>query len=206
MRSCWTPGIRRRSNPSSPVSDLVVNAIGVLRSDPDYPGPAYRLRAAHVNAVFPLLLAEAAASTGNPESSTSRRTLSSARRSTRGRADRGVSRPSHTASPRRSARPRRSRSSTFAALSSGRRRVAQTGLWEWFVRSACRARRWTDSRAPWSGRNLPSARRPLRRSRSSAGVFERVRAAGPTHHFVPNEPITKFELLSALGDPRYGPT
>ena len=31
-------------------------------------------------------------------------------------------------------------------------------------------------------------------------AFERVRAAGPTHHFVPNEPITKFELLSRLRD------
>ena len=31
-------------------------------------------------------------------------------------------------------------------------------------------------------------------------AFERVRAAGPTHHFVPNEPNTKFELLSRLRD------
>jgi hypothetical protein len=30
--------------------------------------------------------------------------------------------------------------------------------------------------------------------------FESVRSAGPTHHFVPNEPITKFELLSRLGE------
>src|SRR5437867_2491884 len=40
--------------------DLVVNAIGILRAHPDYPRDRYRVEATKVNAIFPLLLAEAA--------------------------------------------------------------------------------------------------------------------------------------------------
>jgi dTDP-4-dehydrorhamnose reductase len=45
-------------------ADLVVNAVGALRSDPDYPGDDYAYRAAQVNTAFPVFLAEAASDHG----------------------------------------------------------------------------------------------------------------------------------------------
>src|SRR5262245_27017082 len=45
-------------------ADLVVNAVGALRSDPDYPGDDYAYRAAQVNTAFPVFLASAVSGFG----------------------------------------------------------------------------------------------------------------------------------------------
>lgn len=177
-------------------ADLVVNAIGVLRSDPDYPGTAYRLRAALVNASFPLLLARAAERQGVRLVHIS---TDAVFRPAQDPADEhtelspiepygfskalGEAEAEHVINVRCSV--------------VGPAPDRATGLWQWFVAHPQGAE-VTGYATRWTGvtsRQLAILCADL----IDRGAFERVRAAGPTHHFVPNEPITKYELLTLLG-------
>jgi hypothetical protein len=74
----------------------------------------------------------------------------------------------------------------------------RSGLWEWLATQPQGAEvqgydvQWTGV----TSRQLATLCGDL----LDPGKFESVRSAGPTHHFVPNEPITKFQLLSRLGE------
>ena len=176
-------------------ADLVVNAIGVLRSDPDYPGPGYRLRAAQVNALFPLLLGEAAGREGARVVHIS--------------TDAVFAPAEHPADERTAVSPLEPYGLTKALGEAETEAIVNircsvigpapdrgTGLWEWLVGQPQGAE-ITGFTTPWSGvtsRQLAVLCGDL----ADASTFDKVRAAGPTHHFVPNEPITKFELLTEL--------
>jgi dTDP-4-dehydrorhamnose reductase len=177
-------------------ADLVVNAIGVLRNEPDYPGTAYRLRAARVNAAFPLLLAEAASRQGTrivhvstdavfaPASAPAdERTAVSASEPY------GLSKALGEADAEQVVNVRCS----VVGPAPGR-----SGFWEWLATQppGARVRGYDMQWAGVTSRQLATLCGDL----VDRAAFESVRSAGPTHHFVPNEPITKFELLSRLGE------
>jgi len=177
-------------------ADLVVNAIGVLRNEPDYPGTSYRLRATRVNAEFPLLVAEAASRQGTrvvhistdavfgPDSAPA-----DERAAVSASDPYGFSKALGEADNEQVVNVRCS----VVGPAPGR-----SGLWEWLVTQPHGAR-VPGYDAQWAGvtsRQLATLCADL----VDRAAFERVRAAGPTHHFVPNEPITKFELLSRLGE------
>lgn len=177
-------------------ADLVVNAIGVLRSDPDYPGTNYRLRAARVNAAFPLLLAEAAVRQGARVVHISTDAVfgpasTPADEGTEVSASEpyGLSKALGEADAEQVVNIRCS----VIGQAPGRR-----NLWEWLVTQPDGAEvpgydtRWTGV----TSRQLATLCADL----LAAHVFLRIRAAGPTHHFVPNEAITKFELLRRLAE------
>jgi dTDP-4-dehydrorhamnose reductase len=175
-------------------ADLVVNAIGVLRNEPDYPNTAYRLRATRVNAVFPLLLADAAAGQGTRVVHISTDAVFAPAAATADEATEvsasepyGLSKALGEADASQVVNVRCS----VVGPAPGR-----GGLWEWLATQPQRAE--IDGHdTPWSGvtsRQLATLCGDL----VDAGRFDGVRSAGPTHHFVPNEPITKFELLSRL--------
>jgi dTDP-4-dehydrorhamnose reductase len=178
-------------------ADLVVNAIGVLRSDPDYPALAYRLRAVQVNAVFPLLLAKAAARQGT-------RIVHISTDAVFGpvgdpvdeRVDVSPTEPYGLTKALGEAEAERVVNIRCSVIGPAPGRP--NGLWEWFVGQPPGAEvKGFTSR--WSGvtsRQLAVLCGDL----VDQAAFERVRAAGSNHHFVPNEPITKFELLALLGD------
>jgi dTDP-4-dehydrorhamnose reductase len=177
-------------------ADLVVNAIGVLRSKSDYPGPAYRLRAVRVNSIFPLLLAEAAARRGTrvvhistdavfgPAS-----VLADETTEVSASEPYGLSKALGEADTDQVVNIRCS----VVGPATGR-----SGLWEWLVSQPEGAEvpgfdtRWTGV----TSRQLATLCADL----LAGDAFARVRASGPTHHFVPNEPVTKFELLRRIAE------
>ena len=176
-------------------ADLVVNAIGVLRSDPEYPSDGYRLRAARVNGAFPLLLARAA----------ERQAVRVVHLSTD-----AVFRPaSEPADEHTEISPREPYAISKALGEAVSDQVlnircsvvgpapGRAGLWEWFVGQPQGAEvpgfdtRWTGV----TSRQLAVLCGDL----FDRAAFEQVRAAGPVQHFAPNGSITKFELLMRLG-------
>jgi dTDP-4-dehydrorhamnose reductase len=175
-------------------ADLVVNAVGLLRDEPDYPGTAYRLRAARVNSVFPLLLAAAAARQGTRVVHVSTDAVFASDSSPADEATEvsapepyGLSKALGEADAEQVVNVRCS----VVGPAPGR-----SGLWEWLVSQPDGAE-VPGHDTTWTGvtsRQLATLCSDL----LDAGGFARVRAAGPTHHFVPNEPITKHELLRRL--------
>lgn len=177
--------------------DLVVNAIGVLRSDPDYPALAYRLRAAYVNAVFPLLLAEAAVRQGTRVVHISTDAVFGP---VGGPVDEQVevspTEPYGLTKALGEAEAEQVINIRCSVIGPAPGRP--NGLWEWFVGQpqGAEVKGFTSL---WSGvtsRQLAVLCGDL----VDRAAFERVRFTGSKHHFVPNEPITKFELLSLLSD------
>ncbi len=176
-------------------AELVVNAIGVLRGEPDYPSTSYRLRAARVNTAFPLLLAEAAARQGTRVVHISTDAVFApgsppADESTEVSASEpyGLSKALGEADAEEVVNVRCS----VVGPAPGR-----SGLWEWLVTQPLGAE-VAGFDSLWTGvtsRQLAVLCGDL----LDRSAFDTVRGAGPTHHFVPNEPITKFELLSKLG-------
>jgi dTDP-4-dehydrorhamnose reductase len=178
-------------------ADLVVNAIGVLRSHQDYPGTAYRLHAARVNTVFPLLLAQAAerhgvrvvhvstdAVFGPGNEPADERTIIS------------PSEPYGLSKALGEAESEHVLNIRCSVVGPAPGRVG--GLWEWFATQPRGAVvegfnvRWTGA----TSRQLAV----LCGDFLDPPVFDRIRATGPTQHFLPNEPLTKRELLSRLSD------
>ena len=176
-------------------ADLVVNAIGLLRSHPDYPGTAYRLGAARINATFPLLLAAAAARQGARVVNISTDAVfgpgdepADERTEMTPREPYGISKALGEADIEQVVNIRCS----VVGPAPGR----QSGLWEWFI-TRPEGAEVPGFISPWMGvtsRQLAVLCGDL----VDPASFAQVRDAGPTHHFVPNEPITKFELLSHL--------
>jgi dTDP-4-dehydrorhamnose reductase len=74
----------------------------------------------------------------------------------------------------------------------------RSGLWEWLATrpQGAEVQGYDTQWAGVTSRQLATLCGDL----LDPGEFERVRSAGSVHHFVPNEPITKFELLSRLGE------
>jgi dTDP-4-dehydrorhamnose reductase len=175
-------------------ADLVVNAVGVLRSDPEYPGDDYVYRAAQVNTAFPLFVAGSSkghvvhistdavfAPGANPADEET--TISATEPYGLSKALGEVS-TGHVVNIRCSA----------VGPAPGR----TAGLWEWFI-SRPNGAEVVGYRARWTGVTSHQLA-VLSGDLADERAFERVRAAGPTHHFIPNEAITKFELLSRLRD------
>jgi dTDP-4-dehydrorhamnose reductase len=177
--------------------DLVVNAIGVLRNHPEYPGEPYSVLATRVNADFPLLLAAAAEEAGSRVVHVSTDAVFAP----------GDEPADETADV--SASEPYGASKALGEVDSGRvvnvrcsvvgpAPGRQGGIWEWFVAQP-RGARVEGYTRPWTGvtsRQLAV----LCSNLLAAEAFERVRAAGPSQHFVPNEAITKLELLELLRD------
>lgn len=177
-------------------ADLVVNAIGVLRNEPDYPKTSYRLRAARVNAIFPLLLADAATRVGarvvhistdavfapGPEPADERTAVSAAE-------PYGLSKALGEADVEQIVNVRCS----VVGPAPGR-----SGLWEWLATQpqAAEVQGYDTQWAGVTSRQLATLCGDL----LDQDAYDSVRAAGSVHHFVPNELITKFELLRRLGE------
>jgi dTDP-4-dehydrorhamnose reductase len=178
-------------------ADIVVNAIGVLRSAPDYPGDAYRLRATLVNAVFPSLLARAAAKQGTRVVHIS--------------TDAVFASLTEPADETAEISPREPYGLTKALGETDAPQVVNVrcsvvgpapgrpgGLWEWLAKQPRGAEvpgfdtRWSGA----SSRQLAVLCGDL----LDRAAFEGVRTAGATHHFVPNEPTTKFQFLCRLAE------
>jgi dTDP-4-dehydrorhamnose reductase len=178
-------------------ADLVVNAVGLLRSDPDYPGDDYACRAAQVNTALPVFVADAAEGHGTrvvhvstdavfspaAEPADEGTTISASEPYGLSKAL-GEVNAEHVVNVRCS----------VVGPAPGR----QGGLWEWFVGQPKGAEvpgfptRWTGV----TSHQLAVLCGDL----AAFEAFDDVRASGPTHHFVPNEPITKLELLTMLHD------
>jgi dTDP-4-dehydrorhamnose reductase len=176
-------------------ADLVVNAIGVLRNEPDYPETSYRLRAARVNAVFPLLLAEAASRQGTRVVHISTDAVFASGSEPADEAT-GVSASEPYGLSKALGEVHASQVVNVRCSVVGPA-PSRSGLWEWFVTQP-RGAEVHGYDTPWSGvtsRQLATLCCDL----LDGSKFASVRAAGPTHHFVPNELITKFELLVRLG-------
>jgi dTDP-4-dehydrorhamnose reductase len=175
--------------------DLVVNAAGVLRNHPDYPGDAYRLLATRVNAVFPQVLSRAAEEAGSrivhvstdavfaPGDDPADETTAVSPGEPYGLSKAlGEAVSEHVVNVRCS----------VVGPAPGR----ESGLWQWFADRPPGATVEGYTR-PWTGvtsRQLAVLCGDL----LHPAVFEHVRAKGPSHHFVPNEAITKLELLTLM--------
>jgi len=177
--------------------NLVVNAVGMLRNHPDYPGDRYRILATHVNADFPLLLAAAAEEAGSRVVHVSTDAVFApgdepADEATEVSASEpyGLSKALGEADSRRVVNVRCS----VVGPAPGR----EEGIWQWFA-SQPRAARVEGHTRPWTGvtsRQLAVLCGDL----LDPDTFAQVRASGPSHHFVPNQPITKLDLLRLLRD------
>lgn len=176
-------------------ADLVVNAIGILRNEPDYPGEAYRLRAARVNSVFPLLLAEAARRQGvRVVHISTDAVFGPAEHAADEGADVAPSEPYGISKALGEADTEEVVNIRCSVVGPAPGRPG--GLWEWLVNQPQGSEvPGFDSR--WSG-VTSSQLGVLCGDLLDSAAFEQVRAAGSAHHFVPNESITKFELLSRL--------
>jgi dTDP-4-dehydrorhamnose reductase len=179
-------------------ADLVVNAVGVLRPDAAASDDDYRLTATRVNAEFPLVLAAAAARYGC-------RVINISSNAVFGTGDIAADEATVPA-------PSDSYGFTKALGEAqaphvinircsviGPAPARRSGLWEWFVGHAHRSRVVGYTGHLWTGvtsRQLAVMCTDL----ADACVFERVRSTGAAQHFVPNEPITKFDLLCLLRD------
>jgi len=177
--------------------DVVVNAIGVLRADPSRPAPEYGREAATVNALFPLVLAEAA----------ERCRCRVVHISTNAVFGSG-NEPADERTPLRPDEPygwsKALGEADGAHVVNIRCSVigpapGRSGLWEWFVGRPRGAEVTGYTDHLWTGVTSPQL----------AGIcgdlvepakFERFRATGCAQHFVPNGALTKFELLGLLRD------
>jgi dTDP-4-dehydrorhamnose reductase len=175
--------------------DLAVNAVGLLRSHPDYPGPGYRLAATRVNALFPLLLAAAAERVGCRVVHVS--------------TDAVFATGSAPADETTEISPGEPYGLTKALGESDSEVVVnvrcsvvgpapgRSGLWEWFVGQPSGAEVPGFTGGLWTGvtsRQLANLCSDL----LDPVAFARVRASGAQQHFVPNEPITKHKLLDLM--------
>jgi dTDP-4-dehydrorhamnose reductase len=186
--------------PLSPLLDgvtLGVNAVGVLRSHPDYPGEHFQVLARRVNAEFPALLASAAEEAGSRIVHVSTDAVFAPRDEPADEhADVSACEPygvSKALGEADSAHVVNVRCSVVGPAP-GR----EGGIWEWFVGQP-RGATVEGFTRPWTGvtsRQLAVLCSDL----LASGAFGRARDAGPTHHFVPNEPITKLDLLRLLRD------
>jgi dTDP-4-dehydrorhamnose reductase len=176
-------------------ADLVVNAIGLLRSDPAYPSQDYALRAARVNTVFPLLLAQAA----------QRQAARVIHVSTDAVFSPGES-PADESTPVSPSEP------YGLSKALGEANVEQVlnircsvvgpapgrpdGLWEWFVSQPSGAEVQAFD-VPWTGVTSMQLA-VLVGDLFDRVAFEQARSSGRVHHFVPNGSSSKYALLSAL--------
>ena len=177
--------------------DYVVNCIGVLRSSIREADPPSVERAVRVNAVFPYELARVAEENASAVIHISTDGLFSA--------NAGVcyedTPPDGTDAYGKSKYLGEVHGPGFLTLRCsivGPDPLKRSGLLEWFLsRSAGeQVPGYIDHR--WNGVTSLQFAQLCRGIIEEDGVFDALRSAGPVHHFCPNLPVTKCELLETL--------
>jgi dTDP-4-dehydrorhamnose reductase len=176
--------------------DVVVNAAGVLRNRPDYPGDAFRLAAGHVNTMWPLALAEAAGRAGvrvvhvstdavfGPGNDAADEATPAVPVEAYGQGKLlGESAAAHVLNLR------------CSVIGPAPERPA--GLWEWLVRQPEGARVTGYSEHLWSGCTSGQLGH-LVADLVDVHAFERIRSAGAALHFAPNGVVTKADVVALL--------
>lgn len=175
---------------------LVVNAIGVLRGQADYPGDEFRLKACRVNAVWPLLVAEAAGRTGT-------RVVHISTDAVFAPADQPADEETAAEPVEPYGQSKLLGESVAPHVLNVRCSVIGpasdrgVGMWEWLVGQppGTTIEGWIDH--PWSGctsRQLAHLVGDI----SSAARFSRCRSTSHAVHFAPNGTVPKGEVVQSL--------
>jgi dTDP-4-dehydrorhamnose reductase len=178
--------------------DVVVNAMGVLRSHPAYPGNSYVQLATKVNAIWPIQVALAAGENDvrmihvSTDAVFGPSSLSADENEPVGPTEPyGLSKAL--------GEPHGEHVITIRCSVVGPSPERGIGLWEWFVRQPRGSTVQGYSSSPWSGVTAGQFA-TLVGDLVAGDVFLRVRREGLCHHFVPNGSLTKFEFLELMRD------
>jgi dTDP-4-dehydrorhamnose reductase len=173
----------------------VINCAGVLKSEIDRGGSAAVLRAIRVNAVFPHLLARAAAHTGARVIHMSTDGVFS------GRADRPylesdvTDAADHYGRTKALGEVESSEVLNVRCSIAGRDPLRGRGLLEWLLRSPDRSELAGYADQRWNGVTTDQFA-ALCAAIIGTDCFGQIRRESPVIHFCPNSAITKYELLN----------
>lgn len=176
--------------------DFVVNCIAVLRNDPGNLEPSGAADANYINAVFPHELAQVTAELGSKlvHVSTDAVFAPKAGRCT----ESDLPAPADAYGRMKlSGEPSAPNALTFRCSIIGPNPVKKAGLFEWILGQPPKATIKGYDDQSWNGATT------LQFAKLCAAIFQddrfsQLRTESPVHHFCPNEPVTKYELVQLL--------
>jgi len=177
-------------------SDLAVNAVGILRNHPSYPDDDYRRLAIAVNSTWPIALSRIAAESGTRVFHVSTDAVFAPGTEALGEdAAVGPTEPYGLSKAMGEATAPHVLNVRCSVVGPTRR--GGRSLWDWLLSQSKDAVVSGYATYSWTGcTNAQLAR--LVQDLVKPESFDSVRSTGSCQHFVPNEAITKFELLTEI--------
>lgn len=177
-------------------AELAVNCVALLRSDPVYGMEEYRRSAVLVNALWPHVVIAQAREVGCRVVQISTDAVFSPAESPASERDPADANEAYGMS-KALGELEDDQALNLRLSVIGPAPDRRPGLWEWLVRQPPKAVVPGYATFPWTGCTSEQVGRLIADLLPSE-AFDAVRAMGPTHHFVPNGPATKFDVLTCL--------